>query len=115
MARILLIDDDPAGVDPRRMILERLGHAVAVAHNPAAARASFSQARPDIVVMDLRLPEAEDGLALIRDFRASSGELRIVVLAGWPGDLDGRPEALLVDEVLKKPVRSERLLHAIGR
>jgi hypothetical protein len=38
-----------------------------------------------------------------------------VVLAGWRADLDGRPERDLVDEVLAKPVRSERLTDAVKK
>jgi hypothetical protein len=37
------------------------------------------------------------------------------VLAGWSADLEGRPEQQLVDEVLAKPVRSERLSNAVKK
>jgi hypothetical protein len=37
------------------------------------------------------------------------------VLAGWSGDLDGRSERGLVNEVLAKPVRSERLISAVKK
>jgi DNA-binding response OmpR family regulator len=59
------------------------------------------------------LPEPEDGFALIREFRAASRQVKIIVLAGWPADLDGRGERDLVDVVLSKPVRSEVLLAAV--
>ncbi len=114
MPRVLLVDDDPAGLDPRRMILERAGYRVSMATTGAEARARMAEGPPEIVIMDLRLPEAEDGLALIRDFRGFSPAVRIVVLAGWPADLDGRPEATMVQAVLKKPVRSERLLATLA-
>lgn len=114
MARLLLVDDDPAGLDLRKLILERQGHTVAVALNPIEARLSFTETRPDTIVLDLRLPEAADGLALIRDFRAIAPAVRIIVLSGWPLDLEDKPEANLVNQVLVKPVQTQRLLAAIA-
>jgi CheY-like chemotaxis protein len=112
MARVLVVDDDPAGIEIRRLILERRGHQVATATDAEHARSAFGEVAPETVVLDLRLPELADGLALIREFRAAAPALRIVVLSG-AADLEGREEAALVDEVLTKPVRSERLLDAI--
>jgi two-component system, NtrC family, response regulator AtoC len=115
MARVLVVDDDTAGLDLRKMILEREGHQVTTAADPEQARAAFADTAPEIVILDLRLPKAEDGLALIREFRASAAEVRIVVLCGWSGDLDGRPERAMVGQVLLKPVRSEAIIGACFR
>jgi len=104
--RVLLVDDDSAGLDIRRLILERHGFEVVTAADAAQARAKFTVQRPDVVVMDLRLPEAADGLALIREFQGS----KIVVLCGNRADLDGREEAKMVAAILGKPVRSEELI-----
>jgi len=114
MARLLLVDDDAAGLELRQLILERQGHQVFAAADVAAARSLFFNTSPDGVVLDLRLPETGDGLALIREFRAAAPGLRIVVLSGWTPDLDGKPEAGMVDELLSKPVRSARLVSAVA-
>jgi len=114
MARLLLVDDDAAGLELRQLILERQGHQVFAAADVAAARSLFFNTSPDGVVLDLRLPETGDGLALIREFRAAAPGLRIVVLSGWTPDLDGKPEAGMVDELLSKPVRSARLVNAVA-
>ena len=116
MARVLLVDDDPGGLEIRKMLLERDGHQVSIAADARAARDRFREVSPECVILDLRLPSPEDGLALVREFRKSreaTPGLRIVVLAGWSADLEGRPEQDLVDEVLAKPVRSERLTKAV--
>jgi DNA-binding response OmpR family regulator len=110
--KILLIDDDPDAVALRRLIFEAQGYHVSTATDAPTARALFGQ-NPDVVVTDLRLPDAADGLALIRDFRAASPGVRIVVLCGWPADLDGRPERAMIDVLLAKPVRSQALLSKI--
>ena len=114
MARVLVVDDDPAGLEIRKLILERHGHAVTGAADAPSARTAFRAAPPDTVILDLRLPQTEDGLALIREFRAARPALRIVILAGCATDLENRSEAALVDQVLAKPVRSARLLDALS-
>jgi two-component system response regulator RegA len=112
MARVLLVDDDTDALEIRKQIFEHDGHQVLVASSVGSAREQFHQT-PDHVVLDLRMPDPEHGLALIREFRAASPGVKIVVLAGWRADLDGRMESEMVDVVLAKPVRSEVLLGAI--
>jgi DNA-binding response OmpR family regulator len=106
--RVLVVDDDPAALEIRRLVIARRGHEVSVASNTEQARARFA-AGVDVVMLDLRLPDVEHGLTLIREFRGT----RVVVLCGNRGDLDGREEAGMVATVLEKPVRSEVLLDAI--
>jgi two-component system, response regulator, stage 0 sporulation protein F len=115
MANVLLVDDDPGGLEIRKMLLERDGHRVSTAINASAARDRFRESVPECVILDLRLPSPEDGLALVREFRQAAPGVRIVVLAGWGADLQGHPEQALVDEVLAKPVRSERLITAVRK
>jgi DNA-binding response OmpR family regulator len=113
MSRVLLVDDDADALSIRNLIFENDGHHVAVVSTADRAREQFNAETPDSVILDLRLPHAEDGFALIREFRTASRELKIVVLSGWCADLDGRAESALVDLILSKPVRSEVLLRAI--
>jgi DNA-binding NtrC family response regulator len=115
MAHVLLVDDDAGGLEIRKMLLERDGHEVRTAGDAATARHKFREARPECVILDLRLPSPEDGLALVREFREAAPDVRMIVLAGWSADLEGRPEQALVDEVLAKPVRSERLSQAVRK
>jgi len=114
MACILVVDDDTAGLDLRRVILERQGHRIFSAGNAARARTLFAEVQPDCVILDLRLPELAAGLSLIGEFRSASQEVRIIVLSGWPLDLDGRPEAQMVNLVLAKPIRTAVLVSAVG-
>ena len=62
--------------------------------------------------MDLRLPALEDGLQLIREAGPREATA-IVVLSGWPRDLEARPEAKWVNCVFVKPVWPATLLCAI--
>ena len=113
MSRVLLVDDDAVALSIRKLIFENDGHQVAVASTAGSAREQFHAATPDGVILDLRLPDSDDGLALIREFRDASLKVIIVVLSGCCTDLEGRIEAWMVDLVLSKPVRSEVLLRAI--
>ncbi len=106
--RVLVVDDDVAALEIRKLVIARRGHQVRVASNAGLAREMFA-AGCEAVVLDLRLPAVEDGLALIREFRGA----RLVVLCGNRGDIDGRPEARMVAAILEKPVRSEVVLQAI--
>jgi CheY-like chemotaxis protein len=112
--RVLLVDDDSAGLELRKLIFEREGHQIFADTDPVRALALFTEVQPDCVILDLRLPAAADGLALIRELRGASPSIRIIVLAGWPPDLEGEPEAQMVNEVLAKPIRTAALLSALG-
>jgi two-component system, NtrC family, response regulator GlrR len=116
MALVLVVDDDAAALEIRKLVLARHGHTVVTATDVSAARAAFLKNPPDVVITDLRLPDREDGLALIREFRGFSEarQLKIIVLCGNSADIEGRAEAAMVDAILTKPVRSEVLLSAVG-
>ena len=114
MPRVLLVDDDAPALELRKLILEREGHQVSVATDPAQARALFAEVRPTHVVLDLRLPESSDGLSLIRDFRTAAPAARIIALCGWPPDIEGAPESQMVNLVLSKPIRTAALVSALS-
>lgn len=115
MATVLLVDDDAGGLELRKLLLEREGYQVSTATDAATATRRFRELEPESVILDLRLPSPEDGLALVRKFREAAPRVRIVVLAGWCADLEGHPEQHMVNEVLAKPVRSERLISAVKK
>ena len=113
MARLLLVDDDPSQVKLWRFALEISGHQIETAGTLAHAVDRLSPPAPDVLVMDLRLPELQDGLSLIRK-AAESASTRILVLSGWPQDLESKPERRLVHGLLAKPVKLAALLRAIS-
>ncbi len=115
MAKILVVDDDAEQLRLRSLILTKRGHEVTVASSRDEALAACADLSPRCVLMDLRLPSAVDGLALIRDIKRAMPETEVFVLTGWAEDLEGRAERAMVSEVFTKPVRTERLLAALGR
>jgi len=77
---ILLVDDEPAIVTALRPVLKALGHAVTVASDGTAAIANFTLGDPDVVLLDLGLPDM-DGKDVIRAIRAKSNTPIIVISA----------------------------------
>ena len=115
MPRLLVVDDDVQQLAIRKLLLEAAGHEVTVADSAPEACRLLAELRPDVLLMDLRLPKLKDGLSLIQCVRQHQPPARIIVLSGWTEDLCDLPEEKLVSRVLGKPIRNERLLEAIRR
>jgi CheY-like chemotaxis protein len=112
--RILLVDDDFAQLDMRKSLLECSGHSVRAAFSPFDALRHIATGWPDLLIFDLRMPAAEDGLRLIRDVRESGCLTPIIMLSGWPDDLYERPEAREISRVIVKPAPILDILQAIA-
>ena len=79
-AQILVVDDDRDITDTIRAYLEQAGYGVSAVHDGTAALVSFRRDRPDLVVLDLGLPEV-DGLDVARAIRRDSDVPIIMVTA----------------------------------
>ena len=118
MPCILVADDDPGQLVLRARLLEAAGHEVVLAFSAEEALRQVPSA--DAIVMDLRLPnsrcepDAAEGLRLIRRIRESGCGVPVIVVCGWPQDLEGTPEAPFVTRVMVKPVSAAALLQAVG-
>jgi two-component system nitrogen regulation response regulator NtrX len=109
--RLLLVEDNALLLRLYRELLEEGGHQVRAAGCIAEALSALGEEAPEILVMDLRLPELEDGLRLLRAVPES--ETRVIVISGWTADLAECPERSRVDRILSKPVRLENLLASV--
>lgn len=115
--RVLVVDDDELLGDSLATALESLGHRVRIAHTAATGRSLARETDPEVVVVDLGLPDA-DGLELLRELRQQSA-VPILVLTGSV-DPARRVEALDAgaDDFLGKPFRLAELearLRALSR
>src|SRR5206468_11666508 len=85
---------------------------VGSAGHAAAAIALVREHRPDVVIIDPRLPEVPDGIALIRRIRAIAPAARILVL-GWSPELDEDTRAAGAYGFLRKTFKPADLSAAI--
>ena len=83
---ILVVDDEPKLVTVVRAYLERDGYRVVTAGNGAAALDQFRQAKPDLIILDLMLPEV-DGLEVSRRIRQES-RVPIIMLTARAEEVD---------------------------
>ena len=84
--RVLVVDDEPKIVQLARDYLEHAGFSVQTANSGRDALAAARTARPDLVVLDLGLPDL-DGLDVARTLRADSA-IPIVMLTGRADESD---------------------------
>ena len=86
VARILVVDDEPKIVQLVRDYLERAGFAVSTARDGHEALMRARQERPDLIVLDLGLPQL-DGLEVTRRLRRDSG-VPIIMLTARDDETD---------------------------
>ncbi len=111
-ARILLVDDDAAIQRSTGLLLRSRGYEVVAAETGGAALKAFAERVPDLVVLDLGLPDIE-GVEVCRRMRAES-QVPILVLSARTGETD-KVGALDIgaDDYITKPFGPEELLARI--
>ena len=102
MTKVLVVDDDPSLVKALRIGLTARGDDVLTSHSGADAIAQVALAKPDLVILDLGLPDL-DGLEVCRRIREFSN-VPVVVLSAY-GDERRKVEALDsgADDFVTKP------------
>lgn len=71
--RLLIVEDDTSLRDAMRAALSSAGYAVEVAADAVLADAAMAEFRPDLAILDVRLPGTHDGFAIATQIRAESG------------------------------------------
>jgi DNA-binding response OmpR family regulator len=119
VAKILIIDDDPDMVEAGRYVLEREGHAVASAPNVEAGLKALDETEPDLLILDVMMEEADDGLVFARRVRRKGVTVPILMLTSVNramGLTIGKDEEMVpVDEFVEKPVDPAVLVAKVER
>lgn len=114
--RILMVDDNLDAVNSLELLLQQKGHDVRVAHDGDAALECVQVFNPEIVLLDIGMPDM-DGYEVCRQIRATVKGKRIVVCAvtGWgqPEDKKRAYEAGF-DCHLTKPVKIDDILSQVN-
>jgi two-component system nitrogen regulation response regulator NtrX len=110
-SHILVVDDEPDIRDLVREILEDEGYRVSVAENGTTARAAFANEPPDLVLLDIWMPDV-DGITLLREWSAGGGLACPVVVMSGHGTVETAIEAtrLGAHDFVQKPISLARLL-----
>ncbi len=106
---IFVVDDEAAARDMIGDYLKMQGFAVTLCDGGKSLRAAVAKTRPDLVVLDLNMPE-EDGLSLIR-YLKQSGNVPIIMLTATASPIDRVVGLELgADDYLAKPAELRELL-----
>jgi two-component system alkaline phosphatase synthesis response regulator PhoP len=109
MKAILVVDDEPKILQVVRDYLERAGYGVHVAHDGKSALAAARSEKPDMVILDLGLPEM-DGLDVTRELRRFS-DAPIIMLTARSEETDKLIGLELgADDYVTKPFSPKELL-----
>lgn len=116
MAQILVVDDEIGIRELLSEILADEGHDVRLAENATAARAQREAARPDLVLLDIWMPDT-DGITLLKEW-AASGQLTMpVIMMSGHGTIDTAVEATRIGalDFLEKPIALQKLLASVKK
>jgi len=104
MAKVLIVDDEPDHTASLAKVLRSRGHVVAIAPNGREALAEVLRNPPDVILLDLLMPEM-DGASFLEVARSylRLQTLPVIVLTGVPdGPLADRTRAAKINAVLAK-------------
>jgi DNA-binding NtrC family response regulator len=116
MANILVVDDEIGIRELLSEILGDEGHVVHLAENAAQARSLRQAGAPDLVLLDIWMPDT-DGVTLLKEW-ASAGALTMpVIMMSGHATIDTAVEATRIGAIdfLEKPIALQKLLRAVQK
>ena len=114
MATILVVDDELGIRALLSEILADEGHTIELAENAVQARACRERMRPDLVLLDIWMPDV-DGITLLKEWGATSLLTMPVIMMSGHGTIDTAVEATKFGAMafLEKPITLQKLLRAV--
>ncbi len=115
-AHILVVDDEADIRGLLKEILSEEGYAVEVAANAAQARAARARQAPDLVLLDIWMPDV-DGITLLREWSTSASDGCPVVMMSGHGTVETAVEATRLGafDFVEKPLSLAKLLRTVER
>src|SRR6187455_1131322 len=116
MATILVVDDELGIRALLSEILTDEGHTIELAENAAQARAARERKRPDLVLLDIWMPDV-DGVTLLKEWGGAGLLTMPVIMMSGHGTIDTAVEATRIGayDFLEKPIALQKLLATVGR
>jgi two-component system, NtrC family, nitrogen regulation response regulator NtrX len=115
-ARILVVDDEADIRSLLKEILSEEGYEVDIAGNAAQARTARMRQSPDLVLLDIWMPDV-DGITLLREWSANSANGCPVVMMSGHGTVETAVEATRLGafDFVEKPLSLQKLLRTVER
>lgn len=113
---VLVVDDEPAIRNLVKEILEDEGYSVSTAENAQAARDARRQRKPDLVLMDVWMPDM-DGISLLKEWSEDGSLPCPVIMISGHGTVETAVEATRLGayEFIEKPISLAKLLLTVER
>jgi len=114
MANILVVDDELGIRDLLSEILNDEGHNVELAENAAQAREARLKGAPDLVLLDIWMPDT-DGVSLLKEWSAAGLLTMPVIMMSGHATIDTAVEATRIGALafLEKPITLQKLLKSV--
>jgi len=114
MANILVVDDELGIRDLLSEILNDEGHTVELAENAAQAREVRGRLRPDLVLLDIWMPDT-DGVTLLKEWSTTGMLTMPVIMMSGHATIDTAVDAIRIgaQAFLEKPITLQKLLKAV--
>jgi len=114
MANILVVDDELGIRDLLSEILNDEGHNVELAENAAQARGARTRSRPDLVLLDIWMPDT-DGVTLLKEWSTTGLLTMPVIMMSGHATIETAVEATKIgaQSFLEKPITLQKLLKAV--
>jgi DNA-binding NtrC family response regulator len=114
MATILVVDDELGIRALLSEILADEGHTIELAEDAAQARACRERIRPDLVLLDIWMPDV-DGITLLKEWASTAQLTMPVIMMSGHGTIDTAVEATRFGAMafLEKPITLQKLLRAV--
>jgi two-component system OmpR family response regulator len=111
---ILVVDDHIESAFMISEVLKRAGHHVRAAMGGNEAIRAAATLAPDVILMDINLPDL-GGLEAAKRIKTLMPEVRVIGMSGVQVPPDRQGDMLIFEEHLHKPIRPEELLAVLGR
>ncbi len=115
MSTILIVDDDTASCRTLQLHFRSLGHETLIAHSVDDGLSHATQAPPDLIVLDIRMP-GRSGLEGLPDFKTSCPRAGIIMITAFH-DMESTIQAMQqgADDYIHKPIDIDELDSAVTR
>lgn len=112
---VLIIDDEPMMRQSTQLVLQRQGYDVLTAESGRAGRDVVERVHPQVVLLDVKLPDM-DGIELLKEIKAISPESEVIVMTGY-GTVESAVDAMKSGafHYITKPFQLDDLLNLISR